>query len=202
MVADWVVDAVEDGSEDEIPDAVLAEMDQDDTPPGEVESLRAESIAIIRDLLIKAHPDVLPELVTGETLADLLESVTSAEAIFARVAEVIDARRAETKPPAVPAGADSPGGCRRSLRRWPDPDCAQDTGRLSFQFPVTRFPFPVPRFPFPVSRFREDGGGHLRGCQRPRSAPLPSCLFPPPHSLPATHYPLPRRLTTHGVDQD
>ena len=103
MVADWVVDAVEDGSEDEIPDAVLAEL-EDETPPGEIESLRAESIAIIRDLLLKAHPDVLPELVTGETLADLLESVTSAEAIFARVAEVIDTRRAQTKPPAVPAG--------------------------------------------------------------------------------------------------
>lgn len=98
-----------DGSEDELPDEVLAELEAETAPePGEIEQMRDESNAIIRDLLLNAHPDAIPELVHGETLTELLDSVLSAEQIFRKVAEVIDARRAAVPPPHVPAGGMSP----------------------------------------------------------------------------------------------
>jgi hypothetical protein len=105
MTPEMAFDGVLDGSEDEVPDEVIAaELVADESDPGEIETLRAESIEIVRDLLLKTHPDLLPELVQGETLTELLESVGTAEQIFRRVAEVIDARRAIAKPPMVPAG--------------------------------------------------------------------------------------------------
>ena len=98
-----------DGSEDELPDDVLAALEAEPDPePGEIETMREESNAIIRDLLLQAHPDAIPELVRGDTLGELLDSVTSAEQIFAKVAQVIDARRARQTPPSVPAGGISP----------------------------------------------------------------------------------------------
>ena len=41
----------------------------------------------LRDLIVKAHHDTVPELLQGETLAELLASLPTAQAAFARVAE-------------------------------------------------------------------------------------------------------------------
>jgi len=106
---DLTLDTPIDGSEDELPDDVLASLEAEPDPePGEIQQMRDESNAIIRDLLLQAHPDAIPDLVQGDTLGELLDSVTSAEQIFAKVAQVIDARRAKQTPPSVPAGGIAP----------------------------------------------------------------------------------------------
>jgi hypothetical protein len=41
----------------------------------------------LRDLIVRAHPDSVPELLQGGSLAELLASLPAAQAAFARVAE-------------------------------------------------------------------------------------------------------------------
>jgi hypothetical protein len=68
--------------------------------------LRAESIAIVRDLILKGNPDLVPDLVRGETLAELMASIEPARAAYGRIAETIRAERVAT-PAQVPAGGTS-----------------------------------------------------------------------------------------------
>ena len=69
----------------------------DSTPPVD------PNLAAIRDLVLKAHPDVVPELVTGDSLEDLLASIEPASAAYTRLAGELN-----PAPPSVPAGASSP----------------------------------------------------------------------------------------------
>ena len=78
----------------ETEELVVGGVDFDD-----VEQLRAESIAIVRDLILKGHPDLVPDLVRGETLAELMDSVEPARAAYQRIAESV-----RTLVPVVPAG--------------------------------------------------------------------------------------------------
>lgn len=59
----------------------------------------------IRELVLRAHPDVVPELIAGTTIAEMLASVTPARAAWQRLAE-----RIGTPPaiPPVPAGGEKP----------------------------------------------------------------------------------------------
>src|SRR6476620_12267514 len=66
---------------------------------GDVERLQAESIGIVRDLILKGNPDLVPELVHGESLAELMESVEPARVAYQRIAESVRA-----VVPVVPAG--------------------------------------------------------------------------------------------------
>jgi hypothetical protein len=70
----------------------------------EVDRLRTESIAIVRDLILKGNADLVPELVRGESLADLMESIEPARAAFQRIAETVRAVA-----PVVPAGGTGSG---------------------------------------------------------------------------------------------
>ena len=59
---------------------------------------------------LRAHPDVVPELVTGGSVAELLASVEPARAAYARIVETRPAVVEETVvvpvvPPVVPAGS-------------------------------------------------------------------------------------------------
>lgn len=56
----------------------------------------------VRALVLRAHPDVIPELVTGDTVGSLLESVESARTAYARLAGAWS--EAPPAPVAVPAG--------------------------------------------------------------------------------------------------
>lgn len=60
-------------------------------------------IGLVREVVLKAHPDVVPELVNGATVAELLASVEPARAAFARIAEALP--KPAGGPPVVPAGA-------------------------------------------------------------------------------------------------
>lgn len=55
----------------------------------------------VRALVLRAHPDVVPELIAGDTVEALLASVEPARAAWQRLAERIGAPPAT---PAVPAG--------------------------------------------------------------------------------------------------
>jgi hypothetical protein len=64
-----------------------------------------DELTLARDLVLRAHPDTVAELVTGATLAELLASVPAAEAAYARV--IAAAReQAATQPATTPV----PGG--------------------------------------------------------------------------------------------
>ena len=87
----------------ETADFVETELDS-----GEIERLRAESIAIVRDLILKGNPDLVPDLVRGETLTELMDSVEPARAAYQRIAESVRAN-IHAAAPVVPAGgATSP----------------------------------------------------------------------------------------------
>ena len=75
------------------------ELVVEDVEFGDVERLRAESIAIVRDLILKGNPDLVPELVQGETLAELMDSVEPARSAYQRIAESV-----RVTVPVVPAG--------------------------------------------------------------------------------------------------
>lgn len=66
-------------------------------------------IATARDWLLKANPNVVPELVTGSTLAELEASLPKAQAAHAAIADKLRQEThfdpAEVPPPVVPAGA-------------------------------------------------------------------------------------------------
>lgn len=55
----------------------------------------------VRELVLRAHPDVVPELIDGDSIEALLASVEPARAAWQRLAERFDAPLAA---PAVPAG--------------------------------------------------------------------------------------------------
>jgi hypothetical protein len=69
---------------------------------------------LVREVVLRAHPDVVPELVAGGTVAELLASVEPARAAYARIVEgktaavsaAVEVPVADpVMPPIVPAGA-------------------------------------------------------------------------------------------------
>lgn len=44
-----------------------------------------DDASLLRDLVLKAHPDVVPELLRGGTVGELLASVPEARAAYARI---------------------------------------------------------------------------------------------------------------------
>ena len=74
---------------DEAPDAVEPEQ-----PAG-------ADLDAVRALVLRAHPDVVPELISGDSVEALLASVEPARAAWRQVAERIDTPAA---PPTVPSG--------------------------------------------------------------------------------------------------
>ncbi|HWV34227.1 MAG TPA: hypothetical protein VNZ55_01265 [Thermomicrobiales bacterium] len=79
----------------------------DDAGPG------PDELTAIRDVVLKAYPDVVPDLVRGDSAAALLASVEPARAAYARIQATIQANIApvvaNTPPmPTIPAGGGAP----------------------------------------------------------------------------------------------
>jgi hypothetical protein len=76
-----------------------------DTPPVE-----AVDLAAVRELVLKAHPDVVPELIAGNSVAELTASVEPAKAAYQRIAEAMASPLGgrTIAPPVVPAGGSAP----------------------------------------------------------------------------------------------
>lgn len=72
---------------------------------------QADDIAAIRELVLRAHPDVVPELVTGASIAELLSTIEPAQAAYGRLLETVQSRQpqaAANPVQAVPAGGSAP----------------------------------------------------------------------------------------------
>lgn len=60
-----------------------------------------DDAALLRELIVRANPDVVPELVQGASLREMLDSLPAARAAYARIAE---ATAAAASPAPVPSG--------------------------------------------------------------------------------------------------
>lgn len=67
----------------------------------EPESSAGTDLDAVRELVLRAHPDVVPELIAGDSVGALLASVEPARAAWQQIAERIGTPAA---PPSVPAG--------------------------------------------------------------------------------------------------
>ena len=64
-----------------------ARQGAEDTAPAASGALTADQLARLRDVLVAANPEVVPELIGGGDLDALLASVETARAAYARVKE-------------------------------------------------------------------------------------------------------------------
>ncbi|MFC2001794.1 hypothetical protein ACFLUZ_04745 [Chloroflexota bacterium] len=62
----------------------------------------AQAVASYKDMVVKTNPGVLAELITGDTVDEVNESLKNAQALVDRVRQEMEAEAAKTK---VPAGA-------------------------------------------------------------------------------------------------
>lgn len=88
-------------------------IDEAPPPPPTLPTTAAADLAAVRDLALRAHPDAVPELVVGASIADLVASLEPARAAYRRIADAVgQAVAAEARPapaaPIVPAGAAPP----------------------------------------------------------------------------------------------
>lgn len=68
----------------------------------EINALLSQAVASYRELVVTAHPEVPPELITGDSVAEVDESLRSARALVDKVKQGIEAETARTR---VPAGS-------------------------------------------------------------------------------------------------
>lgn len=68
-----------------------------------------DEVAMVRELALRAHPDAVPEMVAGATVAEVMASLEPARAAYQRLAERMETRgvggAAVPAVPAVPAGS-------------------------------------------------------------------------------------------------
>ena len=75
--------------------------------PNVVETDGLYDLTAVRDLVLKAHIDVVPELIQGDSIAALLASVEPAQSAYARIASSIKPTVGNAVPN-VPAGGNPP----------------------------------------------------------------------------------------------
>jgi hypothetical protein len=76
----------------------LIDQEEQETPVAPADM----DLEAVRELVLRAHPDVVPEMVSGDSVGTMLESVEAARAAYARLTESWSA--ANPRPVAVPAG--------------------------------------------------------------------------------------------------
>jgi hypothetical protein len=100
---------ITDGDRPESPE----HQDATGTPPA------GDDLALVRELVLKAHPDVVPELIGGDSVASLVASISPAQAAYADLAARIQANSVSSSgsnsvpsstgsAPRVPAGSTAP----------------------------------------------------------------------------------------------
>jgi SMC interacting uncharacterized protein involved in chromosome segregation len=62
----------------------------------------SEAVAAYKEIIVQTNPGVLPELVSGDTIEEVRDSVKNARAIMDRVRQEMEAEAAKTR---IPAGA-------------------------------------------------------------------------------------------------
>lgn len=84
-------------------ESATPEPDQEATPSAEPD---ADVLASVRDLVLRAHSELVPELVHGESLVDLLASIEPARQAYADLMDRLGKDAPVTA--AVPAGGTAP----------------------------------------------------------------------------------------------
>lgn len=56
----------------------------------------------VRELILASHTDIVPELVQGDSVTDLVASINAARQAYSRIVE------AQPKPVTIPAGGNTP----------------------------------------------------------------------------------------------
>ena len=88
-----------------------AESGQEQRPEAGEQAMTAEDLAAVRELALRAHPDAVPELVGGGSVAEVIASLEPARAAYQRIAAAVGQRAGGAEPaplaPSVPAG-DAP----------------------------------------------------------------------------------------------
>ncbi|CAN5604649.1 hypothetical protein BH23CHL2_BH23CHL2_25120 [soil metagenome] len=84
----------------------------------------AEDLDGVRELILRAYPDIVPELLAGESVDRLLASVPAAREAYSRVAAAIHEQApapvptgSGRRPPIDPEGLSPEGKIRAGLRR-------------------------------------------------------------------------------------
>ena len=70
--------------------------------PSPAPQLGPEQLQKVREFVISANPDAVPDLITGNTVEEIEASIPKAKDAYQRTAERV--RATYTPPPAVPAG--------------------------------------------------------------------------------------------------
>lgn len=78
------------------------ELYDEDEPDDVPEAPQEIDLNAMRELVLRAHPDVIPEMVGGDSVASMLESVEPAREAYARLAETWEASRPQAV--RIPAG--------------------------------------------------------------------------------------------------
>ena len=60
-----------------------------ETVPADVEPAGGEELGKVRELVLKAHPDVVPDLVRGSSVDELIASVEPARSAYQRIADQV-----------------------------------------------------------------------------------------------------------------
>jgi hypothetical protein len=100
------------------PEELVEQMETPMETTEETPETPGDELAAVREVVLRAHPDVVPELVSGATVAEVLASVEPARAAYARIAERLTPAAAATATaptspnfpslPSVPAGGAGP----------------------------------------------------------------------------------------------
>jgi len=96
MIVDDGISPQPAGEPDDV--SVSDTADISDTPDS------ADEMTLARELVLRAHPEAVQELITGSSLAELLASVPAAEAAFARVVAAARGATAREATATVPGG--------------------------------------------------------------------------------------------------
>jgi hypothetical protein len=93
-----------------VPDPPALDPDPEvllETPDGGDATATPDDARIIRDLILQAHPDVVPELVQGTTLPELLASLPAAQEAWRNAVERLRQPSDGATPaaPTIPSGA-------------------------------------------------------------------------------------------------
>lgn len=83
-----------------------------ETPDATGTAQAGDDLSLVRELVLKAHPDVVPELIGGDSVASIVANISPAQAAYADLAARIQASSAPNSvsgsAPRVPAGSTAP----------------------------------------------------------------------------------------------
>jgi hypothetical protein len=90
------------------------------TTPAVVEPAGGAELGKVRELVLKAHPDVVPDLVRGSSVEELIASVEPARSAYQRIADQVRESRSREGEEIVAAGRSREEAGSSSTSRLPD----------------------------------------------------------------------------------